>query len=377
MLSEEVLQLQEEKKKMSDTIESLQLSIRQKDSVHALSEQRLLSEVRRLEEDNRHLKNFLHDGENSAQQLEVLRSTLSNALSSNEGLVRESRDTANAHRHAMDMLQQKADRAESNGISLRQDLKALRQEYDVVLMEREEATGALRRALEMAKSLSAKVNEEQDKREQAETRLEEGQRQMQEMLRAKEQMSYAVLDALHKERALNSTVNRKLSEVLRHEIDEDRHKTVVTSRDSLEVSYASGNGGSHESESKSEYHKTKENSSLQHALPISNQPPAGVMEIRNSVLGKDPSSFNHSAGASATNTPIPRPPLPNSSSISSSSSNHLRHTQRELSPMRHTAPGSPEHLDLAHSPSVRNHVIGDLKRYFNWIYLKYSINNIT
>jgi hypothetical protein len=370
VLSDAVLQLQEENQKMTDTLESLQLSVRQKDSVHALSEQRFRSEVRRLEEEKRHLQNYLNDGENSAEQLEVLRSTLSNALSSNEGLVRESRDASNAHRHAMDMLQQTADRAESNVVSLRQELKSLRQEYDVVLMEREEAAGALRRAIEMAKSLSAKVSDEQAKREEAESRLAEGQKRMQDILRAKEQVSYAVLDALHKERALQTSVSRTLSEMRKREADEERLKSMATSRDSLEVSFSSDGGGDCQEPDGAKDDPPTAFSRSRYEPPSSGRPAADVMEIwKNSVLAKDLSfsqavgrSAPTGAGGSASNTPNPRPPLTSSGMSSNGSFAAGQKRGGVGSPMRNMLPESPEHLDLAHSPSVRNHLIGDLKR---------------
>ena len=59
VLSEAVLQHQEENQKLKERLDSLNLSVRQKESVHALTEQRFRSELRRLEEECSRLANHV------------------------------------------------------------------------------------------------------------------------------------------------------------------------------------------------------------------------------------------------------------------------------------------------------------------------------
>lgn len=339
VLSEAVLQHQEENQKLKERLDSLNLSVRQKESVHALTEQRFRSELRRLEEERRLLQSYLNDGEHSAEETQKLRASLSEALSSNETLVRESQNAANAHRHATAMLQQIVDRSESDLISLRKELRELRQEYEVVLSEREEAAGALRRAIEMAKGLSAKVTEEQVKREEAENKLALGQKRMQDILRAKEQVSYAVLDALHKERALQTSVSRTLTEMRKRDTEEDHPNSLNTSRDSLNGSYTK--------------HGDVEDSFA------GNEPNSG----RDISPEKAVSHDIKDANISASNTPKPRSPLSGPSVLGQGTSDtDVGYKRPQTSPLLSRIPGSPEHLDLGQPGTVKHHLIGDLKR---------------
>ena len=367
VLTNEVVQLHEVNQKLADRVESLQLSSRQKDTVQAVNEQRMRGEIRRLEEDRTVLQNYLRDGASSTEELEKLRLNLADALRKNDALVSEGRQTANAHRYAMEMQQQAVDRAETSLASTRKELAALRRDYDVVLTEREEAAGALRRAIEMAKGLSAKVAEEQMLREDAENRLAAGQKRMQDILRAKEQVSYAVLDALHKERALQTSVSRTLSEMRkREEVDDRGANQLNVSQDSLNASFEID-------EEADGSPKATPNSG--DSICGSLEPPVNVTNAwrdkvfrHESQTKPDGPSQDERPAISTSNTPNPRPPLHNDGSLTPlinlyiSGANASRTKRTEAPSGRHDVPSSPEHLDIGHPPSIRNHLIGDLKR---------------
>lgn len=211
MLTEEVVKLENDKKDLQERVESLTLSFRHRESVHAMTEKRLQTETMKLVKEREALKSTLSEGATVSTQLEMLRMNLSNALQANEVLAKESREMAERNRQELQEKKFEIEKSDMKVRALQSENQRLKDEIDDIIREREEAAAALRKSIQVARGLTQRLNDEKEQREELERKLSQEQSKLQAILKAKEQVSNAMLDALHRERALQSSLSKSFS----------------------------------------------------------------------------------------------------------------------------------------------------------------------
>jgi hypothetical protein len=211
VLTEEVVKLENDKKALQERVESLTLSFRHRESVHAMTEKRLQTETMKLVKEREALQSTLSEGATVSTQLEMLRMNLSNALQANEVLAKESREMAERSRQELHEKKFENEKSEMKVKALQSENQRLKDEIDDIIREREEAAAALRKSIQLARGLTQRLNDEKEQREELERKLSQEQSKLQAILKAKEQVSNAMLDALHRERALQSSISKSFS----------------------------------------------------------------------------------------------------------------------------------------------------------------------
>jgi hypothetical protein len=208
VLTEEVVKLDNDRKSLQERVDSLTLSFRHRESIHAMTEKRLQTETMKLVKEREVLQSTLNEGASATTQIDMLRTNLSNALQGNEMLAKESREAAEKHRLE---IHEKNFQLEKNELvlkSVQSECHRLRGELEDLIREREEISSALRKSIQLAKGLSQRVHDEKELREETERKLAQEQSKLHSILKAKEQVSNAMLDALHRERALQSSITK-------------------------------------------------------------------------------------------------------------------------------------------------------------------------
>jgi hypothetical protein len=272
-----VEELQSEKRQLTERLEALTLSLRHRESLLALAEQRLEAESQRLREDRQSLAESQRQGEAHSSQIEMLRSNMTNALRANEILARESREVADSHRMSMSALNERCIRAEAQNQALAEQTREREEDLRTMVTEREEMVAAFKKSIAAAKGLSARLVREQAINVSLKEQLEHSQQSMHQVIKAKEQVSYAVLDALYKERSQHSH-NKSGGDSSSLSRDETPHRS--------NPMHSSQVGVSRES-------TPIERPPLRHPLTVSSLP---LPRYDDTV--EDSSEFNHSAGIS-------------------------------------------------------------------------------
>ena len=203
-LNATIEELQDNNRHLSERLEALTLSLRHRESVLALTEKRLEVETQRLQEDRQSLAESVRQGEVHSSQIEMLRSNMSNALHANELLARESREMSDAHRAALEALNERCVRAEVHNRALEEQAREREERFSDMEKEREEMVAAFKKSIAAAKGLSSRLLQEQALNQNLKQQLHQTEISMQQVIKAKEQVSYAVLDALYKERSMHS-----------------------------------------------------------------------------------------------------------------------------------------------------------------------------
>jgi len=208
-LSEVLPQTQRENEALRVRIETLQHSLSHLDSVNQLTEQRINSEWDILAAEKEAIAEKLSMGEAAQQQSDLLRKRLTDTLEAKEKL-----------QEKYQQLKEYQDRQQYDENKLLitiQDnenlLHAAKAKELKSQAERDDALKALMQTVDATRELSEKYQKERSRRIAAEERALASEHLADGLRRAKEHVSTAVLDALHKERSKNAALEQALRAV--------------------------------------------------------------------------------------------------------------------------------------------------------------------
>jgi chromosome segregation ATPase len=158
VLTEEVIKLDHDRKELQERVDSLTLSFRHRESIHAMTEKRLQNETMRLVKEREVLQSTLSEGATATTQIDMLRTNLSNALQGNEMLAKESREAMDRHRSEIHEKNFQLEKHEMIQKSLQTENHRLRAELEDLIREREEVSSALRKSIQLAKGLNQRLH---------------------------------------------------------------------------------------------------------------------------------------------------------------------------------------------------------------------------
>lgn len=209
--------LQTENHQLASRIESHQQSLSYFENVHKINEQRLETEISelRLEVENLCIKS--QECENLKLQLEEMRQSLHEAVNAKENTHHSLNEIKFSAERQEIMLKNTLEDTTRRADDLQSELLASREFETAVIAERNEALEALQQTIQATRELSQKYQRERELRLATEAVMED-------LRRAKESVSTAVLDALHREREKSKKLEAALhalpAEILyQHRID--------------------------------------------------------------------------------------------------------------------------------------------------------------
>ena len=208
-LSEHLPHTQRENEILKAKVGSLQQSLTHLDSVNQLTEQRINSEWDMLAAEKAALAEKINIGETAQQQADMLRKRLTDTLEAKEELLKK-------YQKLKDQ-QEKQQYDENNLLITIQDkenlLNIAKNKELKSQTERDDALKALMQTVDATRELSEKYQKERTRRIAAEERALSSEHLAEGLRRAKEHVSTAVLDALHKERSKTASLEQALRAV--------------------------------------------------------------------------------------------------------------------------------------------------------------------
>lgn len=154
------------------------------------------------------LHSTLNNDETLVKELEILRNNLNQSLKSNEQLAKEKRELLEKFQFDLNENQFLNEKNERKIQILLNENHKLKEEVDDIIREREEAANALRKSIQMTRNLTSKLNFEKERNQELEEKLRAEQHKLAMIIKAKEQVSNAMLDALHREKAIQSSITK-------------------------------------------------------------------------------------------------------------------------------------------------------------------------
>lgn len=202
-------------------VDSLQQSIAHMDSVSSLSESRLKMEWDNLNGEKSKHAERLRIGDIAVSQVDALKHELSKMQSENEESVRN-------YKALVALLERNGDEEQHQLQSTQQQLlvveKQLQKSVDgmkQILSERDDAMKALLQTVDATRDLSNRYQKERERRIIAEDKYKQSEKQYDTLRRSQENVSTAVLDALHKERSKTQAIEKVL-----HSMSIDNNKYI-------------------------------------------------------------------------------------------------------------------------------------------------------
>jgi len=208
-LSELLPQSQRENDALRARIETLQQSLSHLDSVNHLTEQRINSEWDMLAAEKAALAEKITMGEAAQQQSDLLRKRLTDTLEAKEKLQEKYQQLQDYH----DKQQYDENKLLMTIQENENQISAARTKELKSQAERDDALKALMQTVDATRELSEKYQKERSRRMAAEERALASEHLADGLRRAKEHVSTAVLDALHKERSKSASLEQALRAV--------------------------------------------------------------------------------------------------------------------------------------------------------------------
>ncbi len=196
---------------LNHRLESLQQSINHIDSVNTLSEQRLQSEWDTFNLEKNKFQEQIKKGDAAMIQEQLLRIEIQNMkLEKDELLAKYSQLTAALNSNKGEEKQQLV-ALKLQVSELEQFLSTSRINETRAVHERDEAMKALMQTVEATRELSGKYQKERNKRINLDEKVGILEKHISDLKKSKEQVSSAVLDALHKERSKSQALEQVLN----------------------------------------------------------------------------------------------------------------------------------------------------------------------
>ncbi len=196
---------------LNHRLESLQQSINHIDSVNTLSEQRLQSEWDTFNTEKNKYQEQLKKGDAAMIQEQLLRNEVhSLKVEKDELLNKYSQLTAALNSNKSEEKQQLV-ALKFQVSELEQFLNTSRSNETRAVHERDEAMKALMQTVEATRELSGKYQKERNKRINLDEKIGLLEKNIADLKKSKEQVSSAVLDALHKERSKSQALEQVLN----------------------------------------------------------------------------------------------------------------------------------------------------------------------
>lgn len=191
----------------------LQQAIVHHENQSKLTQQRLEVEWSKLAIERSQHQDTIRQNESLTAQLEHVRQHLANTLLSRDGLAKENE----LIKEDLSVRKQQFER-EFNDLRTRfnvleSSLQDTKNHQLQIQSERDEALDALQQTMQAVKDLSAKYQEAKASNDSLQNRTVEAEKSMEAMKRAKEHISTAVLDALHKERSKTAALEKIIQEM--------------------------------------------------------------------------------------------------------------------------------------------------------------------
>lgn len=196
---------------LNHRLESLQHSINHIDSVNTLSEQRLQSEWDTFNSEKTKFQEQVKKGDAAMIQEQLLRIEIQNMkLEKDELSAKYSQLTAALNNNKGEEKKQLV-ALQSQVSELEQFLGTSRISETRAVHERDEAMKALMQTVEATRELSGKYQKERNKRINLDEKVGILEKHITDLKKSKEQVSSAVLDALHKERSKSQALEQVLN----------------------------------------------------------------------------------------------------------------------------------------------------------------------
>jgi chromosome segregation ATPase len=191
----------------------LQQAIIHHENQTKLAQQRVDVEWSKLSIERSQHDEILKENEKLNAQLNELRQAFTSTLIAKEEISNQYASFKEEFMHRTDETSRHEQAMESQIQELSIDIDHLKHNEAILTKERDEALDALQQTMQVVKDLTNKYKESKALNETFESRAQEMERAMEGMKRAKEHISTAVLDALHKERSKSAALEKILQDM--------------------------------------------------------------------------------------------------------------------------------------------------------------------
>ena len=196
--------LQHENKLLNERVENYILTFRQKEKIINLNESSFKSEIQNLKNEKKMLEGNIKNNLNLIQQNEILENNIKNLLKINEVLKAENEILLEKF-HESELNVKKNEIYYQN---LTIESNNLKSEIQNLSNANEEFKVGLNKSLHLLKDFKQQLKFEKEKNEELEKKLMSEQIRLNEILKAKEQISNVMLDALQREKSIQSSITK-------------------------------------------------------------------------------------------------------------------------------------------------------------------------